>query len=368
MANPPPVEFEDAILAPVSRITCRIEIYEADALTPFIDVSDERLLGGSVSADFSRTERRTLECTLDDVDSELMFYPDGFWYDKILKPYRGVETDSGNWEIQLGEFLIDRVVSPHFPDVVNISCRDYTKRLLLSKFGQATAFSSGQEIEDVIKTIAINGGITKFLISVTGQTLTKTFFFEAGTDRWTAVTEIATAYGYELFFDNAGYLVMREFQDPAYGAIAYILQTGEAGNLASFEKSTNDSRLYNVIQVTGDNNGVPVFAQARNDDPSSPTRVSRLGERVYRFTSTFINTEEQAQDVADKFLRIHSLEEFDLNFSSVVLPWLEVGEVIDFLDPNPAPGDPARFLLTSLSIPLGLEAMAGNAKRVRLLT
>src|ERR1044072_2226887 len=182
--------------------------------------------------------------------------------------------------------------------------------------------------------------------------------------------EIADSYGYELFFDANGYLVMREYLDPLYSPLALELLTGAAGNLVSFEKSTNDSRVYNHIVVTGESSDaglLPVFAEAKNLEPSSPTRISRIGDRVYTYTSSFITTVGQAQDTADKFLKIHALEEYDLNFSTISFPWVEVGEIVRFYDPRPGIGDPDRFLISSLSLPLGLGPMSGNAKRVAVV-
>lgn len=280
-------------------------------------------------------------------------------------------TQTTTWETQLGEFMIDRISEAHFPYVVAISGRDYTKKLLLSKFTVTTAFSEGAAIETVIKTIAQNGGITKFIFPISGHTLGKDYYFERGVSRWEAMKDIASGFGYELFFDAQGYLVMREYQDPVTAPYAALLATGPSiGNLVSYEKSLNDSRIYNHILVTGETSDAgipPVSAEALNTEPSSPTRIAAIGDRLYQYTSAFITTELQAQDVADKFLKVHSLEEFDLNFEAIALPWLDVGEIVRFDDPRPSAGQPDRFLLSNLSIPLGLGGMSGNGKRVTVV-
>lgn len=271
------------------------------------------------------------------------------------------------WEIQLGEFLIDRITEDHFPYDVKVSGRDYTKKCIRSKYVITTAYASGTAIETAIKSIAQGAGITKFLLPVTGSALGKDYFFERGVTRWEAMNQIAGAFGYELFFDAQGYLVMREYLDPLTAPLGYTLLTGVFSNLVTYQKSLNDSRIYNHILVTGESSDGevnPVWAEALNTEPSSPTRISEIGDRLYEYSSSFITTEAQAQDVADKFLRLHALEEFDLNFSSIALPWLDVGEIVQFLDPRPSAGQPDRFLLSSLTIPLGLGPMSGNAKRV----
>jgi hypothetical protein len=275
------------------------------------------------------------------------------------------------WEVQVGEFMIDSISEDHFPYTVSVNGRDYTKKCLLSKFATATTFAEGTAIETAIRAMAQNAGITKFLMPPTGHSLGKDYAYERGVPRWEAMKDIASAFGYELFFDAQGYLVMREYLDPVSSPTAYTLATGILeGNLASYSKNVNDNRIYNKIVVTGESSDaavIPVSAIATNTSPDSPTRIEKLGERVYQYTSAFITTTQQAQDVADKFLQIHALEEFDLSFTAIALPWLEVGEIIEFIDPRPSDGQPTRFLLSSLNLPLSLEAMSGNAKRVSVV-
>jgi hypothetical protein len=337
-------------------------------------MDEQRLIDGSVTVDSTRDERRSFDLTLDNSDFGIVHAPTGLWYDKIFKIYSGIRyrIDGvwNEWETQIGEFMIDSVSEAHFPYTVKVAGRDYTKKLLVSKFANATSFPKGQAIETTIKTIAQNAGVTKFLLPLTGKTLGSVTLFERGTSRWEAMKGIADAFGYEIFFDAEGYLVMREYADPVLSPISYTFETGAYGNLASYEKSLNDSRIYNHIVVTGessDSDTIPVSAEAKNTTASSPTNISKLGDRVYQYSSSFITTTAQAQDVANKFLKIYALEEFDLNFEAIALPWLEAGEIVEFIDPRPAPDQPTKFLLSSLNLPLGIGAMSANAKRVSIV-
>lgn len=274
------------------------------------------------------------------------------------------------WETQVGEFMIDSISEDHFPYTVKVVGRDYTKKCLQSKFVVATALVKNTAIETAIKTLAQNAGITKFILPTTGKSLGTDYYFERGVSRWEAMKQISDAFGYELFFDAQGYLVMREYLDPITAPLSYTLETGAFGTLVSYNKTVNDTRIYNHIVVTGetnDNTVLPVYATAENHEPSSPTRIEKIGDRVYQYSSAFITTTLQAQDVATKFLKIHGLEEFDLNFSAISLFWLEVGEIVEFEDPRPSAGQPKRFLLSSINLPLDLGAMSGNAKRVSVV-
>lgn len=272
------------------------------------------------------------------------------------------------WEVQIGEFMIDRITEPHFPYEMRITGRDYTKKCMLSKFAHATSFTSGIGLESLIAAIAGAAGIFKRLLPATGIVIGRSFFYEAGVTRWDAMKEIATAYDHELFFDAQGYLVLRPYNDPATTPPILYIETGKEGQIASYEKSTTDARIYNHVIVRGessDKNIPPVWGEAKNEDPNSPTSIQELGDRLLPpFDSAFVTTMTQAQELADSLLAIHSLEEFELNFESLLLPWVEVGDILGWIDPNPAPDDPNTFLLSQVTLPLELAPMSGTARRV----
>jgi hypothetical protein len=360
--------YVSALLSPVTQVVRQVDIYEADGVTLFAE--NVPIDDGSVNVDQTRSERRTLDISLANLDGKLDNYPGGFWYDKIIKASRGVRGRDGTvYLTQLGEFMIDQISTQRGSEIVQITGRDYTKKCLVSKFVQATSFPPSSYIEDVIKAIAQNAGISRFILPITGQTIGTAFTFERGDDRWKAITDIATSYGYECYFDGAGYFVMRKQNDPVTSPATFTYRTGAGvGNLIHWSKATSDSRLYNHIVVTGEREGqLPVVAESLNTEPSSPTRIAALGDRVFHYVSQFISTTLQAQDVADKFLAVHALEQFDINFESLVVPWLEVGDIVEFQDPDPNPGDPYRFLLSNFTIPLSLGSMAATGKRVTVV-
>lgn len=364
----PPDEVIAAFLAPTTRHTRRVEIYESDGITRWSKDKVKRLKGGNVTVDYSRTERRALDLQLSNDDGVLITEAGEFWYDKIIKVFRGVILNNDTtWETQIGEFMIDRIVERHFPHEVSITGRDYTKKLLKSKFTRATQFPTGMALESIISSIASNGGITKRNLPPTGIVVNKTFFFERGTERWTAIKEIASSYNYDVFFDSYGYLTIEPQVDPATTPPVLTVNTGSAGNMVSWEKSTSDARLYNHVLVTSetsDASTLPMYAEALNEDPNSETSIAKIGDRLYQYTSGFFTEQSQLDDVAAKFLAIHSLEEFELTFESLMLPWLDVGVITEFNDGVGGDGDPTRFLLSTLGLPLNLAPMSGNGKRV----
>lgn len=366
-------ELREKFFAPQVKVIRRVEILEADGSTLWEGAgSDPRLISGSVSVDYSRDERRSLDVQLANFDRSLVHQPEGFWYDKVLRPYRGIEFRDSNgvqrYEIPLGKFMIDRVVQPRFPGTVQVTARDYTKRALLSKFTETISFAAGTSITTIIAALAANSGIFDRILPSTDAALGSDIVFDRGTSRWLAMKQIAEAFNYELFFNAEGFLVMRSFIDPTLGAISYEFRTGSDGTLADWTKTTNDTRIYNHVSVIGvADNTIPVRADAINDHPGSPTAVSRIGERVYPFESAIVTTQQQAQELADTLLSVNALEEYEINTTSLVAPWLEAGEIVRFVDPEASDNDPDRFLLTNITIPLGLEPMAAVGRRVTIV-
>jgi hypothetical protein len=276
------------------------------------------------------------------------------------------------WETQIGEFVIDRISEANFPFQLSVTGRDYTKKCMGSKFEHATSFDSEIKVTDLIKTLALNSGITKFRLQSTNDTIGRTMSIERGTPRWDIMKQAAAAANLEIYFDNEGYLVTREFSDPSSSAPELLVQTGPQGNLVTYERSAEDSRIYNHIVVYGDpadgeEDRLPYFGEAKNTDAGSPTRIERIGDRYYSFASQFFTNDQQCQAYAESLLRVHALESFDMNMSTIYYPWVEVGTIVEVIDPKAYVTDPTRFLLVNVELPLDLGPMSMVAKRITIV-
>lgn len=366
----PPTTVRDAVLAPTTRVLRRIDIYEQDAITPF--VTNANFTGGNISVDQARDERRNLDLTLFNQNGELDSGPGLFWYDKIIKAFRGVvATDGTEWYTQVGEFMIDRISEKHFPPgELQVTGRDYVKKLLNSKFRYTTAYPPTDYIEDVVQSIAFAAGVRKFDLPVTNRVLDVQATFEQGVTRWEAIKQVCVSASYEPFFRPDGTLTMKLYADPSSTPAEETFNVGANGVLVSYDKQASDNRLRNVVVVAGESTDtIPVTRVAANHEAGSPTSVEEIGERVELITSPLITTATQAQQLADNMLSVNKLEEFNINFASLVFPWLDVGVVIDIPSvDNGSAYYSTRYLLSSLNIPLGLGPMTANGKRIVLVT
>ncbi|HEV7949928.1 MAG TPA: hypothetical protein VGP24_09195, partial [Glaciihabitans sp.] len=131
-----------------------------------------------------------------------------------------------NWEIQLGEFCIDTIAEDNFPPHVKITARDYTKLCIESKLSKATTFSKGQRVEDMIRAVAANCGISRMIVPRMSATLEADVTFDRETERWKIISDLAATVAHEAFFDNMGFLVVRPIADPSLTPITWTFGVG----------------------------------------------------------------------------------------------------------------------------------------------
>lgn len=357
--------------------TRRIEIYESDGETPWVEGNLQgRLVSGDISVDSTRDERRTFNAVLSNHDGVLKHdINSGFWYDKILKVYRGLKfydsfSQFRHFEVQVGEFMIDNLNDSRFPNQVSVSGRDYTKKLILDQFSADTSFGTGQQVDDLVKVIATNAGIRKFRLGANGAMIGTTVTLARESSRWAGIKQICESQNIEVYFDREGYLVTRPYDDVSTSAPYYTLSLeGSSRNVNDFSKSSSDSNIFNSVIVTGTSEeetvtGYRWISVLENTDSDSPTNIYRIGRRVFPYQVSYITSQAEADDLARRLLTVKQLEDFELQFTSVCCPWMEAGRVLEFRNPKEDSSVPTRFLYSNFTIPMGLGPMSGSGKRI----
>lgn len=354
-----------ATLDTVSKVIRWVDIYESDGTTMWWQKAPVTV--GKVSVSMDRGDRRTMNLTLENLDGEFDSYPGGFWYDKVLRVYWGYEhSDGSTWSTPLGTYRIDTIVQPRFPHVVELTCRDFSSKLSTDSFSATEVYAVNSPIEVVVQQIATGGGITLYDLPGTGVSTSKEYVFEPGTSRWQAILDVCEAHNYLAYFTPEGELTMQAYPDPTTIPIKWEFKTGIDGNLADYKKQTNPNKLYNHIVVIGEDvDGNPVFGEAENTEPTSPTRIAAIGRRTAPpVRNPLITSSADCTAVAERLLRGAAQEQFEVPIQSLVLPWLDAGDVVQFTDPDPSPGDPTKFVLVSYDIDLALGPMSATLSRV----
>jgi len=369
-------EVRDAYNSARITTTKRLEIYEADAVTLWRPQDfSERMIEGSISVDSDRDERRQFTLVLKNEDGLLIHDEDEFWYDKILKFYRGIKyRDASNqvkrFEMQVGEFMIDSISDARFPYNLSVTGRDYTKKLMLDHLVADTSFGAGSMVDSVVKTLATNGGITKFRLGAGGVTVGSNAVFARKATRWECIRSMCNALNIEVYFDREGYLVTRPFRDVSTSAPTLILDSrSSTANIIDFNKSTSDTRVKNHIVVIGTSeeetvSGFKYIAIRENKDLNSPTCIQKIGRRTQETEVSYLTSQTQANQLADRLFKIGALEDYDLTFSIRAVPWLEAGEILEFDNPRENDTVPTRFLFKSFDLGMKLGPVSGNGKRI----
>lgn len=330
--------------------------------------SESDVLGGSVAQDASKAVRRSLDVQLANPGG--VWTPDGpdsaFYWSRLLRVERGVESGSTAFWAPLGVFLID---TPSYErNVLSISGADRVDRALKSKFTDPESYASGSAVGPVIQDILVDAGLglERWSIDDGGSTLGATRNYEPDEERLSAAKTLATDFGLEVFADADGYVVIRPKRDPATLPSSWLFAEGSDSTLLGVSKSWSRERFYNHVVVVGESADIvpPVKGEASITDPASPLRVDGLmGDRLYTYKSAMITTVSQAQQVAATLLWEHALIEEELTVDHVPNPGLEAGDAVTITHPESR--TTGLWAIDAITTPLAGGSARLNVHRTR---
>lgn len=378
---------------PVHTITARVDFLDTgfniikSVGSYNSDDPNDALIDGTVDLDITRGTRRTLTMSLLNPDGA--FTPsstiltsgtdwDGYFYvNRLIRLSRGVRYDTGEEElVPVGTFMVDKaeaLVERGMSTVV-ISGSDLWKKFSKSQFGVPTSYADGVSLNTVISDLAADAGVTLLnLDPLNGRTsssnaLQTTYRFEADETRGDALLKICNNYGIEVFFDPMGVLVTKDFQDPY--SRPTVWDYDEEDTLTFFLRSTtNDDRLYNHTVVTGtgkasDPTAPAIYtAELKDTDPTSPTNITLIGDRVFRYESAVLASQESVnKSVASIFYR-HFLLSQKVDVEAICNPALEGNDVVHVAETKYT-GIDNRYLISNLSVPLVTSKQKLSMSRV----
>lgn len=154
---------------------------------------------------------------------------------------------------------------------------------------------------------------------------------QLGNDPWQDAQDMATAIGFELFFDAAGICTLREIPDPATGQSVWTFSDQANPTIAQLDRTLTDQTTYNYVICYGESvdNTVPVQAVAFDNDPNSPTYyLGPYGIVSTTFQSAMITTTAQAQAAANALLLAVKGASENVALTVVPNPALEPGDVV----------------------------------------
>lgn len=329
---------------------------------------------GSVTLDAKAAVRGRLDATVVD-DGSLGLVPTSS--SDALAPYgnevqvnRGVQFADGATElVPLGVFRINDVVVDDSAGSlsVQIAGMDRSARIADARFEEPLDIAQGVNVATQILALVQAAYPEVTYDFATTAHVTGHMTVEEGSDRWDLCQQFASNAGLVLYFDGTGTLVLRV---EAQGDAVASLVEGPGGVLLGAGRRWTREGAFNRVIATGENTGLaaPVRAVATDLNALSPTYYfGPFGQVPRFFQSQFITTTVQAQDAANAMLARELGTTESVNFGSLVLPHLELGDVVRIT--RPRAGIDEDHVIDSLTVPLAADgAMAGATRATQVTT
>lgn len=345
---------------------------EIDTGAPDYDPERCGIVDGSVSVDVNREALRSLSLTLVDWTGEWFPGPDrAVWLDAMIRVWKGYAGTQlwpqGIFDVAAPEVLAGRQV--------RIQGVDKAARALGREEGgflNPIELPKGLNLRRALEILASHPtwNETRLNLHETDKVLPYTIKCEITDSPWERAVEIANLPGNfrPLYYDENGYLVWAPDPDPNLLAPVWDVWPddgtsrpgtalpGEFSFLVSASKRIDTSEFRNYVEVVGASvHSVPVRAVAMDNDPNSPTSVSRIGYRIFRWNGgrpdRLITTIEEAQARADYELRRLLRWQERIPLTLTELPVLQPWDVLRLRIPDIDAND--TYQVVSFTMPLG---------------
>ncbi len=384
-------QFKAELRKPVHTVAAKIQFLNTDFIVQqevgvlSADPNDV-LIDGTVDLDVERGTRRTLTMSL--LNPEGQFTADSeetgetpdwdgyFYVNRLIRLWRGVRYEDGTEELApIGTFMVDKseVLVERSMSTVVIAGSDLWKKFTKSQFGSPTSWAAGTELNTVIEELCTAAGVTlRVLDPLAGRTtasrqLGTTFNMEKDDTRGDALMKLCTDHGLEAFFDPMGVFTTRDFQDPMARPTEWTYD--DTDGLAFFLRSViDDDRLYNHVIVVGtadaQDGGTIYKSELTDADPGSSTNISRIGDRVFRFESPLLGTQEAVDKSATTIFYKHFLLGQTISLEAICNPAIAGNDVLRIVEQRYSGFNGESFLVNTASIPLVTSKQKITMKRL----
>ncbi|WP_237518841.1 DUF5047 domain-containing protein [Streptomyces sp. SID5910] len=344
-------------MATSHTMVAKVDAYYAGQLLR----ADLPFSSGSVTVDRASKSRRKLALTVPDP----ALLPRGEIdplapYGQQLVVSRGIRYTNGAEEwVPLGTFRVDNPSGDTHFGPVNVSGTSMESAVIDDKFQVPTTTRGMGGCVDAMTTLirqTLPDAVVTNLTTGNRNPSVAVATWDAGSDRWDAVTQVARAMSAEIFVDAQDRFVITDLPDVVNGAVAWDIADGEGGNLIASSRSVSRTAVYNAVVASGENSAsgaIPVSATAKDVSLSSPTRWGGpFGKSTKFISSALWITAGDCQAAADFELFNAIAPNVEAALDTLPNPALEGNDIVRVIDG----GRKERFLVQSLTIPLTADA------------
>ncbi|WP_328546786.1 DUF5047 domain-containing protein [Streptomyces platensis] len=318
---------------------------------------------GSVSVDRGSDVRRSLSISIADPAQFPVNATDKFAvYGQRLYVETGIQYLDGSVErVPAGTFVITSVSGNIHTGPLSITASGLEillKRALWDSatstkpYANAAAFLAFH-IPDTIPGASFVNASTNGAVTALA---TKTW--DANTDKWSAMREVADSVGCELFCDAAGTFRLVDIPDPLNVAVTPVwdVSTGDYGVMVSATMELTSDGVFNRVVVSGENsadNKPAVKATATITATSDPLYYGGPYGRVTKaYSSSLVTSTAQAQATANALLAKYRAPNRTVTLEAVPNAALDAGDRIRVN--YGAAALPEIHVVHSFSIPLSV--------------
>jgi len=323
---------------------------------PFVD--------GSIGVDRGSDVRRTLTLTIADPADFPTSETDTYGVNgQRIYVEGGIRYLDGTPEVvPLGTFVISGVSGDIHTGPLTVSAlglevllkTEFETASSTAGFANAAAFIEWH-LTDTIPDVSFVD------LSSTGTSPVATKTWEPGAEKWSALTEVATSAGAELYCDAAGTFVLADTPNIAFATPVWDVLAGEGGVMVSAEMAISRDGVKNRVIVSGENsedNTPHVSAVATIDDPADPLRYGGpFGKQTKTYASSLITSIPGAQSAANTLLSKYRAPNRTVSLSTVPNYALDAADCIRvryWNDVKP----PELHLAQSFTVPLSVGSNA----------
>ena len=358
------------------RVAARVDLLTQGDI---IDLSEQGIItGGSVNVSSTETRRAMDLAAID---------PDNLWVptsaDDPLAPagnelrlWRGIDFQDGSDPelVPIGTFRFITTDAP--APQLSLSGMDRSWVVRGNPFDATVTIASGTNVITAINSIllrAVGSPTTALATNFPDlDEVTNTMTFEAETDPWSVLTDLAANVGHDIYFTPLGTLTMVPVPDPTTGIPIWEFDDSNAENLGlpGLQLSWDASDAVNRVVAIGENpdNSTVYRGEAKDTDPNSPTRWDGpFGRRTLIIRDEKIASQAQAESRAKaEMLKRLGIPQ-SLTIPAMVNPAFEVGDIIQVTSEKFG-GYQATAIIDSFSVPLRANEGMTIQTRQRLVT
>lgn len=331
-------------------------------------VPDLPITDGSVTVDRGSKVRRTLSLTI----SDPRYLPWGALdplavYGQKLVVSRGIRYAGNATEmIPLGTFRINEPAGDTLTGPVTLTGHSSECYIIDDKFMVPTSTRGYTTCVDAIEYLIRQTLPDAVIVNQTAGARNPSCAiatWDANSDRWDAVQQIALSMQAEIYVDALDRFVIADVPQVLSSSVVWDIAEGEGGTLMSAARSMSRTAVYNAVVASGENtssNTAPVSAVAYDTGPTSPTRWSGPFGHVPKFISSALWTTTAAcQAAADYALFDAIAPNIATSVTAIPNPALDAGDCLRIA----YSGRKELFIVQALSTPLTAEGSASLTLR-----